>query len=115
MILKTDGNVYATGDIGIDGVGGQGLSESTLKSDLNKITHASIFWGLVEFTDIIQIYSNGKDAAVALKADGTVFTWGLGTDILAIDDISTYTQGYNHPSTGRTIPTKVNISNVKYV
>ena len=115
LILKTDGNVYATGDIGIDGVGGQGLSESTLKSDLNKITHASIFWGLVEFTDIIQIYSNGKDAAVALKADGTVFTWGLGTDILAINDISTYTQGYNHPSVGRTIPTKVNISNVKYV
>tara|TARA_B100001093_G_scaffold317410_1_gene302811 strand:+ start:28747 stop:30819 length:2073 start_codon:yes stop_codon:yes gene_type:complete len=115
LILKTDGNVYTTGDVGTNGVGGQGLSEETFKSDLVKISLCSSNNTLIEFTDIIQIFSNGKDAVVALKADGTVFTWGVGLDILGIDNISDYDDGFNYQSIGRTIPTKVDITNVKYV
>ena len=121
LILKTDGCVYATGDIGTNGVGGLGKSSAESTTELIKIENCVQNNSVVPFEDIIQIYSNGKDAVVALKADGSVFTWGVGEDILGVGTISNYTDDYSildeddYSSRGRTIPTQVSIADVKYV
>tara|TARA_B100002019_G_scaffold293228_1_gene319503 strand:- start:9082 stop:11166 length:2085 start_codon:yes stop_codon:yes gene_type:complete len=121
FLLKTDGRIYVTGDVGTNGNGGIGLTEQNNKTDLVRLENCVSNDQLLPFEDITQIHTNGKDALVALRADGKVFTWGIGEEILGIGNPNDYSDGYSithssEPSLrGRSIPTQVNISDVKYV
>ena len=88
---------------------------------MTKITNCTDGVNQSIFEDVIQIYSNGKDAVVALRADGSVYTWGMGEDILGVGNPNDYTDGFSinddddYSARGRKIPTKVDIDDVKYV
>lgn len=127
LVLKTDGSVYSTGNYGRNGVGGSGKwnDENTkFMYKINKSSNKTEVYN--DFSDVMQISSNGKDAVVALKIDGTVWTWGIGEDILGTGDTREYSDGFSYDGSlsslpnrystrGRTIPTKVDISDVNYV
>lgn len=121
LVLKTDGNVYVSGDVGTNGVGGLGLTSESKQLEMTKITNCTDGINQSIFEDVIQIHSNGKDAVVALRADGSVYTWGMGEDILGVGNPNDYTDGFSinddddYSARGRKIPTKVDIDDVKYV
>ena len=121
FVLKADGRIYVTGDVGTNGNGGIGEANYNTTTDLIKIENCVSGGQVLPFEDIIQLHTNGKNALVALRADGAVFTWGIGEDILGIGNPNDYSDGYSitNPSEsslrGRTIPTQVNINDVKYV